>query len=117
MKIKYSFPFPDLSSAFTDKITPTKVRETNQQVSKVEPKVERKEVAVYRPVMSSATNFLPSTSFNHPQPKIEATDRRQIEALNEDKSHTTKEALDDFRRMHLNENRKKEQDNMEQYWN
>ena len=78
-------------------------------------KVERKEIAVYGPVMSSATNFLPSTSFNHPQPKIEATDRRQIEALNEDKSHTTKEALDDFRRVHLKENGKKEQDNMEQY--
>ena len=47
------------------------------------------------------------------QPKIDATDRRQIEAQNEDKSQTTKDALDDIKRTHHKEKRKKEQNNME----
>ena len=50
-----------------------------------------------------------------PQPKIDATDRRQIEAQNEDKSHTTKEALDDIKRTHYKEKLKKEQKYMERY--
>ena len=48
-----------------------------------------------------------------PQPKIDATDRRQIEVQNEDKSHTTKDALDDIKRTHYKEKKKKEQHNME----
>ena len=54
-----------------------------------------------------------TTASNIPQPKIDATDRRQIEAQNEDKSHTTKEALDDIKRTHYKEKRKKEQNNMD----
>ena len=49
------------------------------------------------------------------QPKIDATDRRQIEAKNEDKSHTTKEELNDIKSTHYKEKRKKEQNIMEQY--
>ena len=52
-----------------------------------------------------------TTASNIPQPKIDATDRRQIEAQNEDKSHTTKEALDDIKRTHYKEKRKKDQNN------
>ena len=47
------------------------------------------------------------------QPKLDATDRRQIEAQNEDKSRTTKESLDDIKRIHYKEKKKKEQANME----
>ena len=67
------------------------------------------------------TSGAASTHSLHPpttmmlQPKIDATDRRQIEAQNEDKSHTTKEALDDIKRTHYKEKRKKEQNVMEQY--
>ena len=76
--------------------------------------MERNSKAAAVPVAASAANLHPS-SYNIPQPKIDATDRRQIEALNEDKSHTTKETLDDIRRVHLKEKRKKEQKNVEQY--
>ena len=63
---------------------------------------------------SMASNYnLSSASTKMPQPKIDASDRRQIEAQNEDKSHTTKEALDDIKRVHNKEKRKKEQNNME----
>ena len=44
-----------------------------------------------------------------PQGKIDATDRRQIEAQNEDRSRTTKEELDDIKRTHYKEKKKKEQ--------
>ena len=57
-----------------------------------------------------ATSGLLSTI---PRPRIDATDRRQIEAQNEDKSHTTKEALDDIKRVHYKEKKKKEQNNGE----
>lgn len=50
-----------------------------------------------------------------PRPQIDATDRRQIEALNEDKSHTTKEALDDIKRTYDQEKNKKEQNDIELY--
>ena len=50
-----------------------------------------------------------------PQPKIDATDRRQLEAHNEDKSRSTKEELDDIKRTHYKEKKKKGQDNMGQY--
>ena len=63
--------------------------------------------------MTSTNNLIPSTPMR-PQPKIDATDRRQIEAQNEDKAHTTKEALDDIRDTHKKEKKKKEQKIMEQ---
>ena len=45
----------------------------------------------------------------------DATDRRHIEAQNEDKSRTTKEALDDIKRIHYKEKKKKEQNCVESY--
>ena len=47
-----------------------------------------------------------------PPPKVD-TDRRNIEALNEDKSRTTKEELDDIKHTHYKEKKKKEQHDME----
>ena len=64
--------------------------------------------------MPTAFNLLPPTP-KITQTKIDATDRRQIEAINEDKSHTTKEALDDIKSVHLKEKQKKEQNDMETY--
>ena len=49
------------------------------------------------------------------QTKIDATDRRQIEAQNEDKSRTTKETLDDIKRIHQKEKKKQEENNMNMY--
>ena len=63
--------------------------------------------------MTSTNNLhLPTPMI--PQPKIDATDRRQIEAQNENKSHTTKETLDDIKRIHHKENKKKEKNDAEQ---
>ena len=58
--------------------------------------------------MDSTNNLLPPTP-KTPQPKVDATDRRQIEAQNEDKAHTTKETLDDIKRVHQKEKKKKEE--------
>ena len=63
--------------------------------------------------LSSAQTLLPHAS-NAPQAKIDATDRRQIEAQNENKSHTTKETLDDIKRIHHKEKKKKEKNDAEQ---
>ena len=62
----------------------------------------------------SSQPYLPSyyqlaTAPSIPRTRIDATDRRQIEAQNEDKSHTTKETLDDIKRVHRKEKKKKEQ--------
>ena len=62
--------------------------------------------------MATTNPWSPSTP-KIQQPKIDATDRSQIEAQNEDKSHTTKEQLDDIKRTHYKEKKKKEQSNME----
>ena len=64
---------------------------------------------------SASPYNLRSTATKISQPKIDATDRRKIEAQKEDKSHTTKEALDDIKGTHYKEKRKKEQNIMEQY--
>ena len=64
--------------------------------------------------MPTAFNLLPPTP-KITQTKIDAADRRQIEAINEDKSHTTKEALDDIKSVHFKEKQKKEQNDMETY--
>ena len=66
----------------------------------------------------SSQAFLPSyyelaTASTIQRPRIDATDRRQIEAQNEDRSHTTKDALDDIKRVHYKEKKKKEQNNSE----
>ena len=49
-----------------------------------------------------------------PQPKVDTTDRRHIEAQNEDKSQTTMETLHDIKRCHNKEKKKKEQTQIEQ---
>ena len=59
------------------------------------------------------TSNMPVATPKITHPKIDHTDRRQIEAQNEDKSHTTKEALDDIKRTHYKEKKKKKQDSME----
>ena len=92
------------------------IRAANQQISTAAQahQAERKQHAVFapRPITAYAQTF-GSPSPTVPRPQIDATDRRQIEAVNEDKSHTTKEALDDIKRIHYNEKKKKEQNNME----
>ena len=81
-------------------------------MSKVVDKVPKKERTVSEavspsPIYSSTSRFL--------QPKIDATDRRQIEAVNEDKFNSTKDTFDDIRRVHLKEKKKKEQKDAEKY--
>lgn len=72
----------------------------------------RKETGVSAAFSPFPTN-LPSSTPRIPQPKIDATDRRQLEAINEDKSHSTKDNLDDIRRVHLKEKKKKERKDAE----
>ena len=102
----------------TDKIQEEKDRETNQQTSLAVVKTERQEFASSAAscgfLVASAHNLPPPTS-RILQPKIDATDRRNIEALNEDKSHTTKEELDEIKRVHQKEKIKKEEDNIESH--
>ena len=70
-------------------------------------------------VAGSFNNFSTNNLLQSPakisQPKIDATDRRQIEAYNQYKSNTTKEALDDIKRIHQIEKKKKEQNDIDQY--
>ena len=61
--------------------------------------------------MSSA-HYAPPPNPRIPQPKVDGNDRRAIEARNEDKHNTTKEALSDIKRIHNIEKKKKEQRNM-----
>ena len=79
-------------------------REANQQARTVARQVERRQDFV-----SGTSNLPPTVTSTVPQPKLDATDRRYIEAQNEDKAHTTKETLDDIKRVHQKEKRKKEQ--------
>ena len=88
------------------------MKEGNQQIITVGDKVQRNQDVT--PIGDMApTNNLVAPTPRIPQPKIDATDRKQIEAQNEDKSHTTKEALDDIKHIYYKEKKKKEQDNME----
>ena len=94
---------------------PSKKEETDKR-SVVE---QMQRVRIEQPVASPAAvnslyPILPQTSRISP-PKIDATNRNQLEALNEDKSHTTKEALDDIKRVHRKEKNKKEQTNIDKY--
>ena len=52
--------------------------------------------------MAAANTWSPSTP-RIQLPKIDAADRRQIEARNEEKSHTTKQELDDIKLTHYKE--------------
>ena len=60
-------------------------------------------------VSVGASNFAPTVTSTVPQPRIDAADRRHIEAQNEDKAHTTKDTLDDIKRVHQKEKKKKEE--------
>ena len=84
---------------------------TNQQVNIVGNKVAGKQDSSSGAAMASTSNMLQPRP-KIPQTKIDATDRRQVEAQNENKSHTTKEELDDIKRTHYKEKKKKEHDNM-----
>lgn len=96
-----------LFKPFTDKMTPMKSKEPSQQIIPNADKGERMQGAIPKTVISSSHNS-PLQPKWIPQPKIDATDRRQIEAQNEDKSHTSKETLDDIRRVHYKEKMNKE---------
>ena len=87
------------------------MREANQQISTVGDNVKSTQDATSVAALAKFNNLAVSTSI--PQTKIGATDRRQIEAQNDDKSHTMKEALDDIKFTHYKEKKKKEQDIME----
>ena len=100
-----------------DKVTSNKEMETNQRDSRAGERVTRRQDVNSGATIDSTNNFLPSTP-KIAEPKIDATDRRGIEAQNEEKSHTTKEELDDIKRTHYKEKKKKkkkEQNDMERY--
>ena len=112
------------------KATSTKDREAGQKIQRTSPvhhEAERNQPVVPGAIIASAQSHnLVAPKIPQPyvpkfqrskirQPKIDATDRRQIEAVNEDKSHTTKEALDDIKRIHKKEEKKKELSNAETY--
>ena len=91
-----------------DKMTSVNKRDANQQVRIVADQIERRQ-----DVSVGASNSPLTVISTVPQPKTDATDRRHIEAQNEDKAHTTKETLDDIKRVHQKEKKKKEeQDNV-----
>ena len=99
---------------FIAKTTALVIRAANQQVfaaTQVQ-QVESKQHISFapRPVMTYAQK-IGSQNPMVPRPQIDATDRRQIEAVNEDKAHTTKETFDDIKRIHDKEKKKKEQNN------
>jgi len=97
-----------------DTVTSKKDMEPYQQDSRAGETVIRRKNVNSGATMDSINNFLPSTH-KIAEPKIDATDRREIEAQNEEKSHTTKEELDDIKRTHQKEKKKKDQNNMERY--
>ena len=90
------------------------MREADHQISPVGDKEKRTQDTTSVAPMSP-NNSLAAPTPNIQQLKIDATDRRQIEAQNEGKSHTTKEVLDDIKQIHDKEMEKKEQDSMEQF--
>ena len=96
----------------TDITTAKNEREGNHQISGVHRETTSTPVVYSRAAITSTYNLRPSNP-KIPQSKIDATDRRQIEAQNEDKAHTTKDALDDIKRTHYKVKKKKEQSNME----
>ena len=92
----------------SDKKTAKNQREDNHQIRTVGAEVTRRQVVNSGATMTSTNNLhLPTPMI--PQPKIDATDRRQIEAQNDDKSHTTKATLDDIKHTARKEKMKKEQ--------
>ena len=97
----------------TDKRASRKETDANHQIRAVGDEINKTQAVNYGTAMTSTNNLIPSTPMR-PQPKIDATDRRQIEAQNEDKAHTTKEEFDDIRDTYKKEKKKKEEKVMEQ---
>ena len=112
---KFSFPefaYHLFINILTDKVVPEKVTEANRQVSIASDKGGKANDLNSGAYFASTYTSVPPTPKIQP-PKSDATDRRQIEAHNEDKSHTTKEVLGDIKRKHYKEKQKKEEKNME----
>ena len=95
-------------------MTAVNVRDQNQRMSTAAQihQVDRTQHDVSGPVVPCAqTVYTPKPMVSRPQ--VDATDRRDIEAQNEAKAHTTKDELDDIKRTHYKEKQKKEQNNIE----
>ena len=91
-------------------------KEDNQRVAEQVQRIGREQNVASPGFVTSPSHILPQTS-RISSPKTDATDRRQIEAQNEDKSHSTKESLDDIKRVHQIEKKKKEQNDIDKYGN
>ena len=91
-----------------------KERQAYQQVRTVANNVERtQDVGSGASMVSAYDLHTPTPKIQ--QPKADATDRRQTEAQNEDKAHATKETLDNIKRIHQKEKKKKEENDIEHY--
>merc|ERR1712226_1586727 len=86
-----------------DKTTTKKDKEVHRPFSAPLGQSQNQNASVQIPSNPYSSINLPPQTSKAQQPKIDATDRRQIEALNEDKSITTKETLDDIKRIHRKE--------------
>ena len=102
--------YSNYNKIFTDKIKPKKIRERDQQSSTVPDKLE-KTPSVFSGAVASLNNFLAQQ--DPPQPKIDATDRRQAEAIAEDRYKSSKVTLDDAKYVAQKEKKKKENTYME----
>ena len=98
----------------SDKINSSNIWEPNQNVGQNVNKVERKQCVASGVAPASSNILLLPTTFRQP-PKIDATDRRQTETLYEDRCHTSKEILDDFKHVYRKQKQKKERTNIEEY--
>ena len=104
------FTLTVFSVIFRPKIAP-KGNETNQQMridATVNQKVEKQQQASGSGLTTLTISYQAASAPTIPRPRIDATDRRHIEAQNEDKSRSTKETLDDIKRVHYKEKKKKE---------
>ena len=77
-----------------------------QQVKIVAHRIDRSQGASSRALIGAA-NYVPMPTTRILAPKVNDPDRRLIDAIGEDKSHSTKETLDDIKRIHQKEKNKK----------
>ena len=98
----------------TNKLSPKNVRGSNRNVSAAANKVERNQGIASGVVTVFDSSLSPSTP-KRAQPKNDATDRRRTEVLYEDRYHTSKGILDDFKHVYRKQQKKKEQNNIELY--
>ena len=98
-----------------DKSTPTKDREASQQIRPIVEDSRAAQTSTNNMPVPSITSNVRLPTPRIPQPIIDVTDRRQIEAQNEVRSHTTKETLDDIKHIHYEEKKKLEQNDIETY--